>query len=127
MNIVEHVSLLNVGASSGYMPRSSRAVSSGMNMSNFLRKYKTDFQSSCTSLESHKQWRSVLFSPHPCQHLLSPEIFILVILSGMRWNLRVLLICISLMTKNIEQRNGYRKGGTFTQWSATQLLKIITS
>ena len=29
MNIVEHVSLLHVGASSGYMPRSGIAVSSG--------------------------------------------------------------------------------------------------
>jgi hypothetical protein len=29
MNIVEHVPLLHVGASSGYMPRSGIAVSSG--------------------------------------------------------------------------------------------------
>ena len=26
-----------------------------------------------------------------------------------------------------QQRNGYRKCGTFTQWSATQLLKAMTS
>ena len=37
MNIVEHVSLLHVGASSGYMPRSSIAGFSGSTMSNFLR------------------------------------------------------------------------------------------
>ena len=36
MNIVEHVSLLQVGASSGYMPRSRIAGSSGTIMSDFL-------------------------------------------------------------------------------------------
>jgi hypothetical protein len=32
-------------------------------------------------LQSHQQWRSVPVSPHPCQHLLSPEFLILAILS----------------------------------------------
>jgi hypothetical protein len=27
----------------------------------------------------------------------------------------------------LQQRNGYRKCGTFTQWSTTQLLKTMTS
>jgi hypothetical protein len=84
MNIVEHVSLLHVGAYSGYMPRSGRARSSGITMSSFLRNYQTDFQSGCTSLQSHQQWRSVPLSPHPCQHLLSPEFLILAILPGVR-------------------------------------------
>jgi hypothetical protein len=53
-------------------------------------------------LQSHQQWRSVLLSPHPHQHLLSPEFLILAILTGMRWNLRVVLICIFLMTKDFE-------------------------
>jgi hypothetical protein len=75
MNIVEHVSLLHVGASSGYMPRSGLAGSSGSTMSIFLRNCQTDFQSGFTSLQSHQQWRSVLLSPHPHQHLLSPEFF----------------------------------------------------
>ena len=44
MNIVEHVSLLHVGASSsGYMPRSGIAGSSGSTMSNFLRNHQTDY------------------------------------------------------------------------------------
>jgi hypothetical protein len=37
VNIVEHVSLLHVGASSGYMPRSGIVESSGSTMSDFLR------------------------------------------------------------------------------------------
>jgi hypothetical protein len=75
MNIVEHVSLLPVGTSSGYMPRRGIDGSSGSTMSSFLRNHQTDFQSFCTSLQSHQQWRSVPLSPHPHQHLLSPESF----------------------------------------------------
>ena len=88
MNIVEHVSFLPVGTSSGYMPRRGIAESAGSTMSNFLRNHQTDFQSGCTSLQSHQQWRSVPISPHPHQHLLSPEFLILAILTGVRWNLR---------------------------------------
>jgi hypothetical protein len=102
MNIVEHVSLLQVGAPSGYIPRSVIAESSSRTMSNFLRNCHTDFQSSCTSLQSDQQWRSVSLSPHPLQHLLSPECLILAILTGVRWNLTVVLICISMMIKDVE-------------------------
>jgi hypothetical protein len=84
INIVEHVSLLYVGTSFGYMPRSGIAGSSGNTISNFLRNHLTDFQSSCISLQSHQQWRSVSLSPHPLQYLLSPEILILVILTGVK-------------------------------------------
>jgi hypothetical protein len=49
------------------------------------------------SLISH----SVPLSPDPCQHLLSPEFLILVILTGVRWNLRVVLLFISLMNKDV--------------------------
>ena len=103
MNIVEHVSLLHVGASSGYMPRSVIAESSGSMLSNFLRNCQTDFQSGYTSLQSNQQWRSFPPFPHPHCYLLSPEFWNLAILTGMRWNLRAVLICIYLMVKDVEQ------------------------
>jgi hypothetical protein len=106
MNIVEHMSLLPVGTSSGYMPRRGIVGSSGSTMSNFLRNHQTDFQSVCTSLQSHQQWKRVPLSPHPRQHLLPPEFLILAILTGVRWNLRVVLICISLMNKDVEHFSG---------------------
>jgi hypothetical protein len=49
---------------------------------------------------------NVPLSPHPCQHLLSPEFLILAILTGVRWNFRVVLSCISLMTKDSEHFSG---------------------
>ena len=83
------------------MPGSGIAASSGSTMCNFLRNCQTDFQIGCTILRSH-QHCSIPLSPHHSQHLMSSEFLILAILNGVRWNLRVVLICISLMTKNAE-------------------------
>ena len=55
MNVEGHVSLLHVGASSAYMPRSSIAGFSGRMMSNFLRNSQTDFYSGCSILQYHLQ------------------------------------------------------------------------
>ena len=54
MNILEYVSLLHVGASSGYMPKSGIAGSSGSTKFNFLTNQQIDFQSGFTSLQSHQ-------------------------------------------------------------------------
>jgi hypothetical protein len=102
MNIVEHVCFLPAGTSSGYMPRRGIAGISNSTLSSYLRIGQTNFQSGCTILQSHQQWRIVPLSPHPCQHLLSPEFLILAILTGVRWSLRVVLIFISVMTKDVE-------------------------
>jgi hypothetical protein len=102
VNIVKQVSLLYVEAYFGYTPRSSIAGSSDRSISNFLRNLQVDFQSSYSGLQSFQQWRSVPLSPHPPQRVLSPEVLILAILIGVWWNLRVVLICMSLITKDLE-------------------------
>ena len=71
-------------------------------MSNFLRKGQTVFQSDFDSFQSHEQWRRISLFSHSQQHLLSLEILILAILTAMRWNHSVVLICISLVTKDVE-------------------------
>jgi hypothetical protein len=48
MNIVDHVSFLQFGTSSGYMPWSRVAGSSGSTMSSLSRNHHTEFQSGCT-------------------------------------------------------------------------------
>jgi hypothetical protein len=102
MNIMEYVSFLPVRTSSGYMPKRCIAGSACSIMSSFQRKHQTYFQSGFTSLQFHHQWRNVPLSPHPLNHLLSPEFWVLAILTGVRWNFRVVLICISLLITDVE-------------------------
>jgi hypothetical protein len=78
------------------------AGSSGRTISNFLRNHQIDLQCGGTNLQTYQQWTSVPFSPHSLQHVLSPEVLILAIPIGVRWNLRVVLICTSLMTTDVE-------------------------
>jgi hypothetical protein len=60
MNIVEHVSSLPVGTSSGYMPRRGIAGSSGSTMSNFLRIWNLHFADlACASSNGVLYGRSV--------------------------------------------------------------------
>jgi hypothetical protein len=100
MNIVEHVFLWYGGASSGYIPKSQIVESLGRTIFNFLRNCKIDFQSGCTSLHSCQQWRSVPLALYPILQLASFEFLILAILLGIKWNLKDILICISLITND---------------------------
>ena len=95
MNVVEHMSLWHVGASFGYNPMSSIAGSLGRSIFNFLRNLQIDFQSDCTSLQSHQQWRSVSLSLYPLQPVVVTSGFDLRHSDWCKGNLRVVLFAFA--------------------------------
>ena len=86
---------------SRYMPRSGIAGSYGGFRPRFLRNLHTIFHRGC-QFTFPPTVQELSFSTHPLQHLLFVDFLMMVILTGVRWYLIVVLICISLRMNDVE-------------------------
>ena len=100
--IVEQGSFGKYIVSVGYMPNSGITRPWWRLIPNSLRNFHIDFHCICMNFPSHQKWRNVPLVPQLCHHELSFILLNLAILIGVKWNLSVILICISLVDKDVK-------------------------
>lgn len=85
----------------GHMLSSGIAGSHGGFSFSFLRDFNADFNNNWTSLQNQQQGMRVLF-PHILFRLTVILLLLLIlgILTGVSWNLKVVLICTSLISRD---------------------------
>lgn len=90
---------VNVLISFEFIPRNEIAGSYGCSIFNFLMNFHTVYHSGCTNLQYHQSCTWILFSTHPCEHLLFLVFLMIAILKV--WGGIVALLCIFLTISDV--------------------------
>ena len=95
---------INIFVFLGYVLKSVIARSHVDYIFSCLKNFRTVLYSGYTNFPSHQQCSRGPFSPHPYQHLLFVELSLMkALLTGERWYLPVVFICIPLMINSVER------------------------